>query len=86
MPNPNATTSLPNASEQDRQPLSYLTQSEVAALLRLSPRTLERHRLAGTGPAYIKLGRRVVYKREAIEAWAAANTFTSTSAVGGHHG
>jgi predicted DNA-binding transcriptional regulator AlpA len=76
-------TSLPNPREQDRQPFSYLTQSEVAALLRLSPRTLERHRLNGTGPAYTKLGRRVVYRREAIETWAAANTFTSTSAVGG---
>jgi len=64
----------------------FLTQSEVAALLRLSPRTLERHRLAGTGPAYVKLGRRVVYKRDAVEAWAAANTFSSTSEAGGHHG
>ncbi|MBO1908111.1 helix-turn-helix domain-containing protein [Microvirga sp. 3-52] len=61
-------------------------QNEVAALLRLSPRTLERHRLAGTGPAYVKLGRRVVYTREAVEAWTAVNTFSSTSEAGGHHG
>jgi predicted DNA-binding transcriptional regulator AlpA len=64
----------------------YLTQDEVAAVLRLSPRTLERHRLAGTGPAYVKLGRKVVYKRSSVEAWAAANTFTSTSAAEARHG
>jgi predicted DNA-binding transcriptional regulator AlpA len=64
---------------------TFLTQNEVAALLRLSPRTLERHRLAGTGPVYVKLGRRVVYKREAVEAWAAANTFTSTSEAEARH-
>lgn len=76
---------LPRLSEHDSQSRIYLTQIEVAALLRLSPRTLERHRLAGTGPAYVKLGRRVVYKREVVEAWAAANTFTSTSEAGARH-
>lgn len=72
--------------DQNSRGLIYLTQREVSALLRISPRTLERHRLNGTGPAYIKLGRRVVYRREAIEAWAAVNTFTSTSAAGGCRG
>jgi excisionase family DNA binding protein len=76
---------LPRSCEQDSQFRAYLTQSEVATLLRLSPRTLERHRLAGTGPAYMKLGRRVVYRRENVDAWAAANTFTSTSEAGSRH-
>jgi predicted DNA-binding transcriptional regulator AlpA len=71
--------------EQDSPACGYLTQDEVAALLRLSPRTLERHRLAGTGPKYTKLGRRVVYKRSSVEAWAAANTFSSTSEAGGRN-
>jgi predicted DNA-binding transcriptional regulator AlpA len=78
-------SSSPNPSDGNPQVQfseTYLTQSEVAQLLRLSPRTLERHRLNGTGPTYIKLGRRVVYKRGAIDAWAASNTFTSTSAAG----
>jgi hypothetical protein len=57
----------------------YLTQDEAAALLRRSPRSLERHRLAGTGPAFIRAGRRVIYNRRVIEAWTEANTFTSTS-------
>jgi predicted DNA-binding transcriptional regulator AlpA len=57
----------------------YLTQREVAEHLRLSERTLERHRVAGTGPAFVKLGRRVVYRREDIERWADARTHQSTS-------
>ena len=57
----------------------FLTQREVAAFLRLSERTLERHRLAGTGPAFVKLGRRVVYRPSDVQAWTARNTFESTS-------
>lgn len=57
----------------------YLTQKEAADLLRVSARTLERHRLTGTGPAYVKVGRKVVYRPADIEAWASRNTFRSTS-------
>jgi predicted DNA-binding transcriptional regulator AlpA len=57
----------------------YLTQGEVAAHLRLSERTLERLRACGTGPRFVKLGRRVVYRQEDVETWAAAHTVTSTS-------
>jgi predicted DNA-binding transcriptional regulator AlpA len=86
MSEPNRNCALPKQFEHSPQGSMFLTQNEVATLLRLSPRTLERHRLAGTGPAYVKLGRRVVYKREAVEAWATANTFSSTSDKGDHHG
>jgi predicted DNA-binding transcriptional regulator AlpA len=84
---PNAHSQAGSENEEQSVPTRvYLTQDEVAAVLRLSPRTLERHRLAGTGPAYVKLGRKVVYKRSSVEAWAAANTFTSTSAAEDRHG
>jgi predicted DNA-binding transcriptional regulator AlpA len=76
----------PELLTQKPKSRDFLTQSEVAALLRLSPRTLERHRVSGTGPAYVKLGRKVVYSRDTIEAWALANTIRSTSEAGGHHG
>ncbi len=59
--------------------ISYLTQSEAAEVLRLSPRTLERMRLDGTGPRFRKFGRRVAYAVEDIHAWADARTFSSTS-------
>ena len=39
----------------------YLRTAEAARYLSLSPRTLEKHRTYGTGPAYRKIGGRVVY-------------------------
>jgi predicted DNA-binding transcriptional regulator AlpA len=57
----------------------FLNQRETAEILRLSERTLERHRLSGEGPPFVKLGRRVVYRRSDIEAWTRANTRRSTS-------
>lgn len=50
----------------------HLTQSEVARRWRLSPRTLERWRWLGQGPVYLKLGGRVAYRLEDIEAYETA--------------
>jgi len=47
----------PNAG----MPPRYLRTAEAARFLSLSPRTLEKHRIYGTGPAYRKIGARVVY-------------------------
>lgn len=60
---------------------SFLTQGEAAKLLRLSPRTLERHRVSGTGPRFTKAGRRVLYRISELEAWVEARTFASTAEV-----
>ncbi len=57
----------------------FLTQLEASSYLRLSPRTLERHRVEGTGSRFVKLGRRVLYRRSDLDAWAASRTFGSTS-------
>jgi predicted DNA-binding transcriptional regulator AlpA len=46
-----------------------LSQKQAARLLGLSVRTLERHRLAGTGPQHCKIGRLVRYRPCDIEAW-----------------
>lgn len=59
----------------------YLTQKEAAQFTRLSPRTLERMRLNDTGPKYTKAGSRVIYSREAIQAWLERRTYQSTSDV-----
>jgi excisionase family DNA binding protein len=59
--------------------MNLLTQQEAAEATRLSPRTLERHRLAGTGPKFVRLGRRVLYRREDVEAWIASNICRSNS-------
>ncbi len=63
----------------------YLTQREAAKILRLSERSLERFRLSGTGPRFIKAGgRRVLYRMCDIEAWLAERTFSSTSEAHTH--
>ena len=57
------------------------TQREAAEVLRLSERTLERMRLTGLGPAYVKAGRRVLYRQADLETWVAAQLRVSTSEV-----
>ena len=43
-------------------PQRYLRTPEAARFVGLSIRTLEKHRIYGTGPRYSKLGGRVVYR------------------------
>lgn len=63
-------------------PPRYLRTPEAARFLSLSDRTLEKHRTYGTGPAYRKLGGRVVYALEDLQAWAERGTKISTSDPG----
>ena len=39
------------------KPTDLLTTEEAAKYLRLSPRTLERYRVTGEGPRFLKVGR-----------------------------
>lgn len=67
-----------------REPIRprYLRTPDAAVHLGLSPRTLEKHRCYGTGPVYRKLGGRIVYRIEDLEAWAEKGTRRSTSDPG----
>ena len=60
-------------------PPRFLRTKEAADFLSLSARTLEKHRTYGPGPAYRKLGGRVVYAIDDLETWAARGAVTSTS-------
>ncbi len=60
-------------------PPRFLRTPEAARFLGLSGRTLEKHRTYGTGPAYRKLGGRVVYAIDDLQAWADRGAVTSTS-------
>ncbi len=51
----------------------------AAQLVGLSQPHLSKLRCLGGGPEYIKLGRRVVYQRGALEVWLAAHTRARTS-------
>ncbi len=57
----------------------YLSTREAAEWLGLSPRTLDRYRVSGAGPAFHRFGSRVRYLLADLEAWAAARRRTSTS-------
>ncbi|MBK1655366.1 helix-turn-helix transcriptional regulator [Allochromatium vinosum] len=48
---------------------NYLTDGETAAELRVTTRTLARWRAERCGPAWLRVGRRVLYRRESIERW-----------------
>jgi predicted DNA-binding transcriptional regulator AlpA len=57
-----------------------LDQRQAAHLLRLSVRTLERHRVAGTGPRFIRLGRRLIrYRVSDLAEWVDGGLRNSTS-------
>ena len=58
---------------------TLLTQREAAAQLRLSQRTLERFRVSGDGPTYVKAGRLVRYREQDLEKWIASRIVGSTS-------
>ncbi len=62
-------------------PPRYLRTQEAARFLGLSPRTLEKHRIHGTGPIYHKLGGRVVYAIADLQEWADIGVRRSTSDI-----
>jgi predicted DNA-binding transcriptional regulator AlpA len=56
-----------------------VNQKEAATLLGVSTRTLERHRVTGTGPRFTKLGRLVRYRQQDLADFVDRNLHTSTS-------
>jgi hypothetical protein len=72
---PSATVEAPPAVR--RGPL--LDTEEAAARCRLAYQTMAIHRLRGTGCPYIKLGSRVFYYADELDAWIASKRRKSTS-------
>ena len=54
------------------QSVRHFSQHDLAARWRMSVRTLERWRSQRQGPPFLKLGGRVVYRVEDVEAFEAA--------------
>ena len=59
-------------------PPRLLRTPDAARFLGISLRTLEKHRTYGTGPVYRKIGGRVVYAIEDLQAWSAIGARKST--------
>ena len=70
------------SSSLNGMPQRYLRTPEAARFVGLSIRTLEKHRIYGTGPRYSKLGGRVVYRLEDLQAWVESGAKASTSDPG----
>jgi hypothetical protein len=52
---------------------------EAAAHLRSAKATLDKLRVTGGGPVYTKMGKRVIYRVDDLDAWAASKRRESTS-------
>jgi len=61
--------------------VQHLGQEQLAERWGVSTYTLERWRWSGEGPRFLKLGGRVVYRLEDIEAFEAERLRNSTSAT-----
>ncbi len=80
------TSAAANFSVLDNSPVSsaqrrMLTTPEAASYLQLSVTYLNKMRVSGTGPVFVKLGRSVRYRQADLETWIAARCFASTSAA-----
>ena len=62
---------------QSTEPL--LTESELAARIRIAVATLRRWRWSGGGPPFVRVGRCVRYDAADVRAWLGGRTRRSTS-------
>ena len=61
-----------------------LIAEDAAKYLGLQTQTLAKMRWSGDSPPFFKVGRRVLYEREELDAWLAQRKRQSTSDAGGH--
>jgi predicted site-specific integrase-resolvase len=77
-----ASQSVPSPTKPEAVMLvKHLNQTDLARRWKISPRTLERWRWVGEGPAYLKVGGRVLYRLEDVEAHEQARLRQSTANV-----
>jgi excisionase family DNA binding protein len=70
----------PSGDDEVLDPL--LTVNEAAGLLRCSPHTLNKWRITGNGPRFVRVGSRVRYRRSDLAAFITTSTRISTSDAG----
>jgi len=70
------------------QPKRLLSQSDVAGLLHVSERALEKWRVLGFGPQFVKVGRKCLYRIQDVDAWAVSRLRrrTGETIIGERHG
>ena len=63
--------------------LRHLNQVQLSRRWSISPRTLERWRWLHQGPQYLKIGGRVVYRLDDIEAFESARSHNTSPDLAG---
>ena len=58
-----------------------LTDKQVGDIVHMKPSSLAQMRYKGTGPKFVKLGSRVLYRREDVIEWINANVHTITGSA-----
>ncbi len=77
-------TDAPSFAPADFGTQELLTPGEAAAYLRVSKSYLDKLRVYGGGPKFVRPGKRkILYRKSDLDAWAAERTFTSTSEYDG---
>jgi excisionase family DNA binding protein len=61
------------------QPEEFLTPKQAAAYLRVSKSYLDKLRVYGGGPRFLRFGRKILYRERELNAWAEQRSFGSTS-------
>ena len=85
-----ATTSTKRLIEADDHPYParswtherdeiFLTPKEAAATLHVSKSYLDKLRVYGGGPQFLRFGRKILYRKADIKLWASERCFSSTS-------
>lgn len=74
------TAAAPSAAAPPHHPDALLNEEDTARFLAVSCRTLQRWRLEGGGPAFIRMGeRRVAYRYADLTVWTNARRFNTTA-------
>lgn len=60
----------------------YMNEKSASDFCNLSEKTLQRYRVHGGGPTYIKCGARILYNRDDIISWLESKKVSSTSEYG----
>jgi Helix-turn-helix domain len=60
-------------------PLPFVRTKEAARFIGVSPHTLEKHRIYGTGPQYSKIGGRIIYAVKDLREWVERGARRATS-------
>lgn len=63
------------------QRMVYLREADAAERLGVKPRSLQRWRQLGTGPAFTRMGARLIaYRATDLDTWAASRVFPTRAA------